>query len=93
MIRTRFLASIGAMLVIAGCSSKPAEPSSPESPSPSSSSSSPSSHGNLADCLHAHGVPESAGPAAVLGPPAGVDQATWDQAMTACSQMAPGPAS
>ena len=85
MIRIRFLALIGAVLLIAGCSSKPAEPSAPESPPPSS-------HGTLADCLHAHGVPESAGPAAVLGPPAGVDQATWDQAMTACSQMAPGPA-
>ena len=90
MIRTRFLVSIGAMLVIAGCSAKPAEPSAPDSPSPSSPSS--SSHGTLADCLHAHGIPESAGPAAVLGPPAGVDQAAWDQAMTACSQLAPGPA-
>ena len=84
-MRTRFLASITVMLLIAGCSSKPAEPSAPESPSPSS-------HGTLADCLHAHGVPETAGPAAVLGPPAGVDQAVWDQAMTACAQMAPGPA-
>jgi hypothetical protein len=84
MIRTRFLASIGAMLLIAGCSSKPTEPSAPESPS--------SSHGTLADCLHAHGVPESAGPAAVLGPPAGVDQTVWGQAMAACAQMAPGPA-
>ena len=87
MIRTRFLAAISAMLLIASCSSKPAEPSAPESPP-----SSPSSHGTLADCLHAHGVPESAGPAAVLGPPAGVDQAAWDQAMSACSQLAPGPA-
>ena len=85
MIRIRFLALIGAVLLIAGCSSKPAEPSAPESPSTSS-------HGTLADCLHAHGVPETAGPAAVLGPPAGVDQAVWDQAMTACAQMAPGPA-
>ena len=83
MIRARFLALITAVLVIAGCSSKAAEPSAPESPS---------SHGTLADCLHAHGVPESAGPAAVLGPPTGVDQAVWDQAMSACSQMAPGPA-
>jgi hypothetical protein len=85
MIRTRFLALIGALLLIAGCSSKPAEPSAPESPSPSS-------HGTLADCLHAHGVPESTGPAAVLGPPAGVDEAAWDQAMAACSTLAPGPA-
>ena len=84
-MRTRFLALVGSVLLIAGCSSKAAEPSAPESPSPSS-------HGNLADCLHAHGVPESAGPAAVLGPPAGVDQAAWDQAMAACSQLAPGPA-
>lgn len=87
MIRARFLALITAVLVIAGCSSKAAEPSAPESPP-----SSPSSHGTLADCLHAHGVPESAGPAAILGPPTGVDQAAWDQAMAACSQLAPGPA-
>jgi len=84
-MRTRFLALITALLLIAGCSSQPAEPSAPESPSPSV-------HGTLADCLHAHGVPESAGPAAVLGPPDGVDQAVWDQAMTACSTLAPGPA-
>lgn len=85
-MRTRFPALITALLLlIAGCSSKPAEPSAPESPSTSS-------HGTLADCLHAHGVPETAGPAAVLGPPDGVDQAVWDQAMTACAQMAPGPA-
>jgi hypothetical protein len=87
-MRTRFLALVGSVLLIAGCSSKAAEPSAPESPP----SSSQSAHGTLADCLHAHGVPESAGPAAVLGPPAGVDQAVWDQAMTACAQMAPGPA-
>jgi hypothetical protein len=84
MNRTRFLALTSAMVLIAGCSSKGAEPSPPESPTPSS-------HGTLADCLHAHGVPESAGPAAVLGPPSGVDQATWDKAMAACSQLAPGP--
>jgi hypothetical protein len=84
-MRTRFLALITALLLIAGCSSKPAEPSAPESPSTSS-------HGTFADCLHAHGVPETAGPAAVLGPPDGVDQAVWNQAMTACAQMAPGPA-
>ena len=85
MIRARSMALIGSMLLFAGCSSKPAEPSAPESPAPSS-------HGTLADCLHAHGVPESAGPAAVLGPPTGVDQTTWDQAMAACSRLAPGPA-
>jgi hypothetical protein len=84
MIRTRLLAAAGATLMIAGCSPKPAQPSAPES--------SPSSHGTLADCLHSRGVPESAGPAAVLGPPTGVDQATWERAMKACSALAPGPA-
>ena len=83
MIGTRSVAVIGAVLTIAGCSSKPAEPSAPEPPT--------SSHGNLSECLHAHGVPDSAGPAAVLGPPDGIDPAVWDQAMTACSTLAPGP--
>ncbi len=49
-------------------------------------------HGSLAECLKANGVPESSGPAAVLGPPAGVDPAKWDQAMKTCATLAPGPA-
>jgi hypothetical protein len=85
MTRARIAAALAAALLIAGCTSKPA----PTQPDPSPSS--PAGHGNLADCLRANGVPESAGPAAVLGPPAGVDPATWDRAMQACSALAPGP--
>lgn len=51
----------------------------------------PASHGGFADCLHANGVPAGTGPA-VAGPPAGVDPATWERAMSACSTGAPGPA-
>ncbi len=47
-------------------------------------------HGSLAYCLGQHGVPAPPGPA--TGPPPGVDPATWDKAMEACSSLAPGPA-
>jgi hypothetical protein len=51
-----------------------------------------SNHGSLAECLRSQGVSEASGPAAVLGPPAGVDPAKWDAAMKACATFAPGPA-
>ena len=78
-------AVIAVALLIAGCSSQsePSEPGVKDLP--------PGTHGSLAECLHEHGIPDSAGPAAILGPPNGVDQAVWDQAMTACSTLAPGP--
>ncbi len=47
-------------------------------------------HGSFANCLSEHGVDESA--ASPVGPPADVDQETWDKAMEACSTLAPGPA-
>lgn len=78
------LAVLAAGLLLAGCSSKPAQP---DSPAPSA----PAAHGGLADCLKSHGVTDAGGPAAVLGPPAGVDQGAWDSAMQACSSLAPGP--
>lgn len=79
---------MAAALLSAGCSAATESKPSPEStPSPES----PGAHGGLADCLHANGVPESTGPAAVLGPPAGVEQSVWDAAMRACSTLAPGP--
>ena len=74
-------------LLLAACSGKqaPSEPTSTDgNPTPA--------HGSLAECLRANGVPESSGPAAVLGPPAGVDPATWEKAMKACASFAPGPA-
>ena len=71
--------------------SSPAPTSTPTSTAPTETTPA-AGHGSLAECLHAHGVPESASAAAVLGPPEGVDPATLDEAMKACSAFAPGPA-
>jgi len=79
------IAMVGAAaLLIAGCSSSDSPPA-PESPPASTG------HGSLAACLHDNGVPDTVGPGAAPGPPAGVDQSTWDRAMSACGQFAPGP--
>jgi len=75
-----------AALALSGCSSASNEPDT------STPSSAPAEHGSLAECLKSHGVTESGGTPAVLGPPAGVDPGTWDEAMKACSTLAPGPA-
>jgi hypothetical protein len=85
MRRRNSAAVVAAAFVLAACSSNQA-PSEPSSTEPAAS------HGSLAECLKTHGVDESSGPAAVLGPPAGVDPATWEAAMQACSTLAPGPA-
>lgn len=82
------IAIISVVLLIGACSSK-------EGPAPATSTEvepTPSSHGTLAECLKAHGIADAGGPAAVLGPPNGVDPAAWDSAMKACSTLAPGPA-
>ncbi len=79
-------AAIGAALLIAACSSKQ------EPPQPATDVDSHPAHGSLADCLKANGVAETGGAPVVLGPPAGVDRATWDTAMKACATLAPGPA-
>ncbi|MEI7915535.1 MAG: hypothetical protein WCH82_12370 [Mycobacteriaceae bacterium] len=68
---------------VAGCSTKKDTP-------PTTGES--VTHGGLAECLRSHGVGDSGGQAVALGPPAGVDPGTWDQAMKACSALAPGPA-
>ena len=67
-----------ALLALAGCDSQPSAP-----PAPSTE------HGGFAHCLNEHGVTEST--VSPAGPPAGVDQDTWDKAMKACSSLAPGP--
>lgn len=72
-------------LGLSACSGKQAPPA-------PTSTGEISTHGSLAECLQAHGVSESSGPAAVLGPPPGVDPAVWDDAMKACATLAPGPA-
>jgi hypothetical protein len=84
----RTAAAITAALMIAGCSAK----NSPSQPTTTDWEPKPATHGSLAECLKANGVPDAGGPAAVLGPPAGVDQGAWDKAMKACATLAPGPA-
>ena len=81
---------LAAALGGAGCAGAPESKPSPASESAPTSATS-GAHGGLADCLHANGVPDSTGPAAVLGPPADVDPDVWNKAMTACSTLAPGP--
>ena len=85
MRRLATAALVSAALILAACSGK-------QTPSEPTTTEPDSAHGSLADCLKDHGVSESAAPAAVLGPPAGVDPGTWDSAMKACSTLAPGPA-
>ncbi|OYN81674.1 hypothetical protein [Mycolicibacterium sphagni] len=104
MRRSLLGVAAAALAVLVGCAPTP-NPSQPTviSPAPSTSgvatsssaaptSAAPAQHGSLAECLHEHGVPDSAG-AVVLGPPAGVDPGVWDQARKACSALEPGPAS
>lgn len=92
MKRVPAAAMIAGALLLASCA-RDAEPTEPTEPNGSSSPSSSSpAHGSLADCLQDHGVPAAAAGPAVLGPPAGVPQETWDEAMKACSRLAPGPA-
>lgn len=92
-MRRLFLATAAAVVLLAGCSSTPT-PSGPPttiSPAPTEATITPSEHGSLAHCLAQHGVAESGG-SVVLGPPPGVDQKAWDDAMKACSTLGPGPA-
>ena len=93
-MRALVFGAAAAAVLLAGCTSSPT-PSGPPttvSPAPTTASVAPAEHGSLGRCLHEHGVPDSGG-SVVLCPPAGVDQATWDQAMKACSTLGPGPAS
>ncbi|CAN5391304.1 hypothetical protein BH09ACT7_BH09ACT7_03270 [soil metagenome] len=82
----------GALLASAvgcGSSTSPTEPS--------STTAVTVEHGAFAQCLGEHGVTEPVGTPAGPQPgpataPAGVDPDAWDQAMQACSSLAPGPA-
>jgi hypothetical protein len=78
-------AALAAAGLLGACSSNTPPPE--QTPS----SVTPTGHGGFAHCLSEHGMPAAPGPAA--GPPPGVDQNTWHQAMQACSSLAPGPAS
>ena len=86
MTRRTTSAVIAATLLIAGCSPESAPPEPTGSTTPTGA---PAAHGSLAECLRDHGIDEPAN--AVMGPPAGVDQVTWDQAMKLCSPLGPGP--
>ena len=83
MTRRITSAVIAAMLLIVGCSPESAPPE------PTGTTGAPTAHGSLAECLRDHGIDEPVN--AVMGPPAGVDQVTWDQAMKLCSPLGPGP--
>lgn len=91
-MRTLVFGAAAAAALLAGCSSTPTPGSPPTaiSPGPTTTSIAPAEHGSFASCLQQNGVSESGG-SVVLGPPPGVDQATWDKAMKACSTLAPGP--
>lgn len=75
---------VAAVLLIAGCSSQPAPPERV------TTNPSPAGHGSLSECLRSNGITDAS--SAVLGPPADVDPEIWEQAMAACSTLAPGPA-
>lgn len=80
----RLAVGIAAAGLLAACSTE--APPAQQSPT----SVAPTGHGTLAQCLSEHDVPSAPGPA--VGPPPGVDPDTWQQAMRACSSLAPGPA-
>ena len=77
-------AGIAAAGLLAGCSSDAAPAEQP------TTSESPAGHGSLAQCLNDQGVPAAPGPGG--GPPPGVSEQTWNDAMRSCSSLAPGPA-
>lgn len=63
---------------------------------PEGSEPAPAEHGSYAHCLAEHGIEQP--PAPALGPapgpaapPAGVDPGAWEQALQACTELAPGP--
>jgi hypothetical protein len=81
------LAAVGALAaaaLLASCSSAP-----PQHTDDSPGVAPSTGHGAFAHCLTDHGVPAAPGP--VTGPPPGVDEAAWQQAMQSCGSLAPGP--
>ncbi|MCP2624123.1 hypothetical protein NLB33_14805 [Mycolicibacterium smegmatis] len=77
-----------AAALLSACGSNDSEPTTTETGG--SQSETPTGHGSYAHCLSEHGV--SAPPGPVAGPPPGVDQQKWQEAMDACATLAPGPA-
>jgi len=74
------IAALAAVALVSACSDTSSRPTSTTSPS--------ATHGAFGDCLRSHGVSPVGPPS---GPPAGVDQHTWDDAMQACGSLAPSP--
>ena len=54
------------------------------------STTTPPTHGAFGECMRAHGVSEPPH-SPIAGPPAGVEQGTWDNAVRACASLAPSP--
>lgn len=77
-------------VVVSACGSS-------DAPEPVAPKTTPAEHGSYAQCLAEHGVDTPPSPA--LGPapgpaaaPSGVDDTTWQEAVLACLELAPGPA-
>lgn len=69
-----------AAAMLAGCASSDTAPE-PGTSEPTAE------HGAFAHCMSEHGISDMS----PLGPPADVDQQTWEQAVRACGALAPGP--
>ncbi|MFA5707974.1 hypothetical protein [Mycolicibacterium sp.] len=82
------VAGLVGLAALVGCGSESSDPA--ETTGEETTVTTTVEHGSFANCLSEHGVDESA--ASPVGPPADVDQETWDKAMEACSTLAPGPA-
>jgi hypothetical protein len=77
------LAAVASLALVPGCSHDKAS-------TPSTTTPPTVTHGAFGECLRSHGIADPPhGPLA--GPPAGVDQGTWDKATQACSSLAPAP--
>lgn len=73
-------------IALTGCGSASTSQEVPES--------APAEHGSYAHCLAEHGIeqPPAPGPApGPAAPPTGVDPTAWEQALQACTELAPGP--
>jgi hypothetical protein len=76
------LAAVASLALVPACSDDKA--------TTPTTTTAPVTHGAYGECLRSHGISDPPhGPLA--GPPAGVDQSTWDKATQACASLAPAP--
>jgi hypothetical protein len=75
------LTALAAVALVSACSDTPSAPT-------PTTSTAPTTHGAFGECLREHGVADPPH-SPFAGPPAGVDQGTWDSAMRACGSLAP----